>query len=108
MKNDNRPTIKIDRTYAVALIDQLLTGSNIFTVENVKKDGSARRFTICPKAYRAEIKGTGYPLNPLRSAMVRRVPDMSADTSEGQAHWRTLNLATVRHINAEGVRFDVE
>jgi len=106
MQND-RPTIKINRTYAVALIDRLLKGSYIFTVENVKKDGASRRFTICPRAYRAEIKGTGYPLNPLRSAMVRRVPDMSADTSEGQAHWRTLNLATVRHISAEGVRFDV-
>lgn len=107
MKNA-RPTIKISHTYAVALIDSLLKGSNIFAVENIKKDGSPRRFMICPKAYRAEVKGTGYPLNPLRSAMMRRVPDMSADTSDGQAHWRTLNLATVRHINAEGMRFDVE
>lgn len=102
-----RPNVEISHAHAVALIDRLLQGTNIFSVENIKKDGTPRRFLICPKAYRAEIKGTGHALNPLNSAMVRRVPDMSADTSEGKAHWRTLNMATVRQIKAEGVTFDV-
>lgn len=107
-QRDARPVFDVSEGYAIALIDRLLTGSNIFSVENIKADGSARKYLVCPKAYRAEIKGTGKPLDAVKNAMLRRVPDMQADTDGGtKAHWRTLNMSTVFAITAEGARFNV-
>lgn len=79
----------------------------MFTVLNKKADGTPRRFHINPKAYRAEIKGTGKPLSGAHNAHLRRVPDMSADTADGGAHWRTLNLRTVWAIAAKGAVYHV-
>lgn len=107
-QRDARPVFDVSEGYAIALIDRLLTGSNIFSVENIKADGSARKYLVCPNTYRAEIKGTGAPLDAIKNAMLRRVPDMRAETDGGtRAHWRTLNMATVFAINAEGARFNV-
>lgn len=107
-QRDARPAFDVSETYAVALIDRLLTGSNIFSVSNIKADGSARKYLVCPKAYRAEIKGTGTKLDVVKNAMLRRIPDMHAETGGGtKAHWRTLNMATVFAVEAEGATFNV-
>ena len=88
--------------------DGLLDNFNHIFFYFIKADGSARKYLVCPKAYRAEIKGTGTKLDVVKNAMLRRIPDMHAETDGGtKAHWRTLNMATVFAVEAEGATFNV-
>lgn len=101
-------TFHIDPSDAKRVIRHLMRGSQMFGVTNIKKDGSERRYLICPKAYRAEVQGTGKPLDPKMWPDLIRVPDMLADTAGGhKAHWRTLNLATIKSIRAQRRVFHV-
>lgn len=104
---DNRPHYDITPEEAARLVDELLGGNHMFGVINRKADGTRRQYLINPHAYRSEIKGTGKPLMGPQNAHLRRVPDMRADTSGGQAHWRTLNLRTIRAISANGAVYHV-
>lgn len=104
---DNRPHYDVTPSEAARLVDELLQGNHMFSVINRKADGSRRQYLINPQAYRAEIKGTGKPLEGDKNAHLRRIPDMRADTSNGKAHWRTLNIRTIRAISANGAVYHV-
>lgn len=94
-------TIEINHSTAVSIVHQLLRGNRIFSVTNIKKDGCMRKYVICPKAFRDQIKGTGKPLDVHMHPNLIRVPD----TTKGS--FRTVNLATLTAIVADGFHYRV-
>lgn len=93
--------MRMSHTEAVSLVHKLLKGTHIFSVTNVTKDGARRNFIVNPKAYRAQIKGTGKPADPMAHPLNIKVPDMRAGS------WRTINLATLESVAANGQIIEV-
>lgn len=91
----------LTQSEAVGLVHKLLRGNQIFSVTNIKADGTSRNFVVNPKAYRNQIKGTGPAIDPASNPLHVKVPDMRAGS------WRTLNLATALKVVAAGQTYYV-
>lgn len=93
--------MQISHAKAVSLVHNLLRGTRIFSVTNIKANGERRKYVICPRAYRDGIKGTGKALDAAAHPFLIKVPDTAAKG------WRTVNLETLESITAGRVTYDV-